>query len=273
MRADRLTQFLKMIYQPLGVDLFCTGKKFLIYNLVGRNIKSKYRRSILGLFWTLLTPISMTMMYYFVFKVVMQVRMPHHTLFILTGVLTWNFVGQSILESMEAIVTSVGLLSKVPIPIQTFPLAGTITNFVTFLLALPVLLGTALFSGVHLGSALIAFPFYILAILLMSYSFGLTLAIFYIRLRDLRHLMSIGLQLWMWATPVLYEAAMIPQKYKWTLYVNPFGWAFADIHGMWLRNQWPSLESAGSVGIWTLSSVVLCAAVHRFLSQGLVEQI
>jgi hypothetical protein len=81
--ADRLFALLSRV-RPFGIDVFCTSKKYLIYNMVGRNLKVKYRRSILGLFWTLAHPLSMTAIYYFVFKVVLKVQMPHYLVFMLS---------------------------------------------------------------------------------------------------------------------------------------------------------------------------------------------
>src|SRR3954453_19323172 len=95
-------------FRPLGIDFFCLGKKFLVYNMVSRNLKIKYRRSVLGVFWTLLSPIAMTVVYYFVFKVILQVRMPHYLVFILSGVLPWTFFSQSLSEGMESIAGSWG---------------------------------------------------------------------------------------------------------------------------------------------------------------------
>src|SRR5689334_7103760 len=106
-----LTFFLR----PLGVDLFCLGKKFLVFNLVSRNLKLKYRRSVLGVFWTLLSPIAMGMVYYFIFKVILKVQMPYYLAFILSGVLPWTFFNQTILEGLESVVGSWSIVTKVPI--------------------------------------------------------------------------------------------------------------------------------------------------------------
>lgn len=114
---------LNALLYPLGVDLFCFGKKFLVFNLVAKNLRTKYRRSILGILWTLAAPLSMAIVYYFVFKVVLQVKQPYYIVLILTGVLSWNFFGQTLVEGTDAILGSWGLLSKVPIPLPVFPLS------------------------------------------------------------------------------------------------------------------------------------------------------
>src|SRR4051794_1756265 len=94
------------VFQPFGIDLFCLGKKFLVFNLVSRNLKIKYHRSVLGLFWTLINPLAITLIFYFVFKVVLNVQIPHYLAFILSGMLPWSFFNQTMMEGMEAIVAN-----------------------------------------------------------------------------------------------------------------------------------------------------------------------
>jgi ABC-type polysaccharide/polyol phosphate export permease len=270
---DILFRPLRFFWQPFGADIFCFGKKFLVFNLVSRNLKIKYRRSILGLFWTLLTPMAMSAIYYFVFKVVLRVSIPHHLIFILSGVLVWNFISSTVLEGMESIAANVGLLTKVPVPVQVFPFVGALTNFSTLILATPVLIAATLFSAAPLTTAIFAFPVYAGLIFLMTYGISFTVGIFLIRLRDLRHIMGILMQIWFYASPVVYDESMIPEKYQWVMYLNPFGMAFADLHSIWVHGQWPSLSHFSVVVMWTTIIVLITALVHKYLSRGLIEQI
>src|SRR6202035_5870261 len=130
-----------------GIDIFCVSKKFLVFNLVGRNLKVKYRRSVLGVLWTLLSPLATVMIFYFVFKVILKVQIPHYMAFLVSGVLPWSFFSQTINEGMDSIVGNAGIAAKVPVPIQIFPLVGAITNFITLFLALPVILGISILTS------------------------------------------------------------------------------------------------------------------------------
>src|SRR5690349_10337533 len=125
----------KIFLFPLGVDLFCFSKKFLVFNLVSKNLKTKYHRSFLGIFWTLISPLSMGLVYFFAFKVVMKVQQPHYLALLLCGVLPWSFFSQTLGEGTESIVNSFGLLSKVPIPLPVFPFVGALTNLTTLMLS------------------------------------------------------------------------------------------------------------------------------------------
>jgi len=142
-----------LLIRPLGIDIFCLSKKFLVYNLVSRNLKVKYRRSVLGVLWTLAAPVAISVIYYFVFKVILKISIPHYPVFILAGVLFWNFFSMTVIESMESIVANWVIVTKIPIPLQVFPFSGAMTNLTTLLLALPVLWTVAAFSGVPITPA------------------------------------------------------------------------------------------------------------------------
>lgn len=261
------------LFRPLGVDLFCLGKKFLVYNLVSRNLKIKYHRSAIGLFWTFLSPLSSALVFYFVFKIVLNVGIPHYLAFILAGVLPWAFFNQTIFEGMESIIGNLGLISKVPIPTQVFPFVGALTNLVTLTLAIPIIIGAAVFSGVHLGSSLIFVPFYFLCLFFIAYGFSLCLAILLILFRDLRHVMGIVMQLWFYGTPIVYQETMIPAKYQWILSFNPIAYIFIDLHRIFVSGECPPLHNSLIAWGWAFFALFMATLVCKLLGNDLVERI
>ena len=266
-----IVHFFKSISLPFGIDIFCTQKKFLVFHLVSRNLKTKYRRSIFGVLWTLLSPLAMTAVYYFVFNVVMNVQIPFRLVFFMSGILFWNFISQSIMEGMDSLVGNVGLVTKVPVPLNVFPFVGTVTNMITLLFSMPVLLGVAILSGAPLSASIVLMPIYGLLLFLMVYSLSFCLGVMYVFLRDLKHLMGIIISIWFYASPVIYSDRMIPEKYKWILYVNPFGLFFSDIHLIWTEGGWPSLSHFVSFGSWSLFFVLAAIFFYKKFSKGLVE--
>lgn len=270
--VDQLFVLLAKV-RPFGIDVFCTGKKFLVYNMVGRNLKVKYRRSVLGLLWTLAHPLSMTAIYFFVFKIVLNVQMPHYLVFMLSGLLTWAFFASSVAEGMESLVGNIGLLTKIPIPIQVFPFVGTLTNLSTWVFSLPILVGASLISGTNLGWSLLSLPFFLLALFTMAYSLGVILSIAFVYFRDLKHILSLVLQAWFYATPVIYNADMIPVRYHWILFLNPVAKSFTAIHGLFVDGRWPTDGEWIMTGIWALVLMTTALFVHRRFSGGLIENL
>lgn len=257
----------------IGIEYFCLGKKFLIFNLVSRNLKIKYRRSILGVFWTLLSPLSMAVVYYFVFKVVLKVQMPNYLALVLSGVLPWAFFAQSTIEGMESIVNSQGLLSKVPVPPQIFPFVGVFTNLITLGLAVPIVFITAFWSGVDLGTSVVLLPLLFGCLFLITYGLSLILAHLFVFFRDLRHLMTLVMQIWFYGTPVIYDENMIPEKYSWILYANPLGTMFTSLHDVFARGVWPSREHLLALISWTLGITIAARLFQTQFSHEIVENL
>jgi ABC-type polysaccharide/polyol phosphate export permease len=266
-----LTTLAKLTERFLGFDAFCLNKKFLVYNLVNRNLKVKYRRSFLGFFWTILSPLGISAIYYFVFKVVMKVDRPHYLPFILCGVLPWTFFSQSLNEATESIVGNQGLISKIPVPIQAFPYVVSITNFSTLLFALPIIIGLALLSGVPLNWGMLGVFFYFFTLLVISYCLGAVLGVLYVYLRDLKHAIGLLLQIWFYATPIIYDKSMIPEKYKFLLLINPVGAVFVGIQEsvLGLNGNW--LHSAGVSLAWMLVSLLMLRFTFNHFRHGLPE--
>lgn len=207
-----------------------TRNKFIIYNLVTRNLKLRYRKSILGIFWTMLIPGMTAVVYYFVFQFVMRVSMPNYLFYLLLGLIPWTFISISISHGLESIVGNHSILNKVPLPIFIFPMSEVITAFLNLIFSIPVLLVVGLIMKVDVSVYWLTFPFYLLALFLSSYFISLILGVLYVYFRDLRHIVSILMQIWFYGTPIIYDVAMVPQKYKFLLYLNPVGMIFHGLH-------------------------------------------
>ena len=257
----------------LGFDAFCFNKKFLVFNLVDRNLKVKYRRSFLGFFWTILSPLAMSAIYYFVFKSILHIERPHYLPFILSGVLPWSFFAQSLSESTESIVANQALISKIPIPIHIFPYVVTLTNFSTLLFALPVIFVLAILSGVSVGLNMLWVLYFFAALLILGYSIGAVLSIFFVYLRDLRHAVTLLLQIWFYATPIIYDSSMIPQKYFWLLYLNPVGSIFEGIHESMMGTSGTLYMHVLASFLWCAFFLLILRITFSRLRTGLVERL
>lgn len=261
------------VLRPFGIDIFCTGKKFLVYNLVGRNLKIKYRRSILGLFWTLLSPLSLVGIYYFVFKVILKIDTPHYLAYLVSGILPWAFFSQTVVEGMESISGNANLISKIPVPLQVFSLVGTVTNFVTLILALPIMLGVSLLSGIDLSWSLIELPIFFGALGLVGYAVSLVLGLLFVYFHDLRHITGLIIQLWFYGTPVLYRVEMIPDQYHFMIFVNPIGAAVVSIHRILSDGGWPPLEYLAVSLLWACGSMLIALIVLKMTARDVAENL
>ncbi|MCM0605493.1 MAG: ABC transporter permease [Xanthomonadaceae bacterium] len=265
-----MVEFQMMLSQS---EFLCLNHRFLVSNLVNRNLKVKYRRSIAGILWTLLAPLSLAGLYFLVFRMILKVDQPFYMAFILSGVLPWNFISQSLVEGVDSLVGNWALISKVPVPVQVFPYVGTVTNFISLLIAIPVAIAASIISGAPVGVSLIALIPLLVCLFIIVYSIAMILGITYVILRDLKNAVGILIQFWFYATPVIYSEAMIPESFKWMIYVNPFGTFFASIHSILVRGEWPQAPHAIAILAWSAGLMLLASFLYGRYRRQVVEQI
>ena len=183
----------------------------LVALLVSRELKVRYKRSVLGLVWTMLNPLLLMAVYTVVFTTIMPAAMPDFSIFLLAGLLPWLFVSTAILQGMSAVLGNQDLIRKIRLPQAVFPLSVVGSNLVNFVLSVIPLLGVMLVIGHPLTPALFFLP--VAALVITCFAAGLTLVfasatVFY---RDVRHLTEVMLQILFYLSPVLFSPEQIGQ--------------------------------------------------------------
>lgn len=213
----------------------------LVGVLVAREVKARYRGSVLGFFWSLLNPLLMLAVYALVFQLLLPNRSPStspYALFLFCGLLPWGWLSSSITDAASSLLTHGALLRKILFPAEVLPAVAVLAQGVHFLLALPVLLG-ALVAGalgafgprVALGWPLLQVaPLLVLQALLLL-GIGLFLAALTVHFRDVRDLLQTALSVLFFATPILYTLNDLPKsRLTGLLSLNPFAPLFAGWH-------------------------------------------
>lgn len=229
----------------------------VIKNLVAQELKVKYRRSILGFFWSLLNPLLQLVVISLVFSLIF--RMQNFSLYVLSGVVPWSFFASSIDGCSMSLVSSEAMLRRQYFPKAVFPISFVLQNLVTFAMSLIVLL-TILgpIANLRLTPALLFLPVSFACIVAVTLGLGALAALVTAHFRDMRHLISVLLSAWFYLTPIIYpletpdEQGMIPHEYRWYFKLNPM---FAVIelfhrpiyHGVLPTNA--ELLTAGAVSI------------------------
>lgn len=254
-------------------ELFCLHRKNLLLNLVQRNFKVRFKGSALGYLWTLVIPASQVLVFYFVYQVVLKVPVPNYLAFAIVGILPWVFFSSTVNESLESLVSGHGLLTHMPMPLQAFPAASAFTNFLSFLVSWPILTGVLFLSGIQAQSIMLLAAPLSLLFFIFTYSLSFILAALYVLFRDLKYIFSIVLQLWMYFTPILYPAKMIPEKFRWTLYANPIAGYFVNLRDILLDGKMPDYTLLASFMLWTLVTTVIADILLRRVGPNLVEKL
>ena len=196
--------------------------KFLLYQLLIRDIKNKYRKSILGVFWSflepLLTMIVLTIIFYTIFK---GFGVENYPMYLLTGRLMFTFFSGGTSAAMRSIRGSAGILKTVYVPKYIYPLSTILSNFVTFLLSLVVLFLVMAATNAPFTIYIIFTCLPILALLLFTIGVGLIVGTVNVFFRDLEHLYGVFLTLLMYATPIFYPPQIVPESFRFIQDYNP----------------------------------------------------
>lgn len=252
-------------------EFFCLHRKFLLLNLVTRNIKLKYRKSYLGLFWTILAPAFSALIYFFVFRFVMKVQVPNYLTFILSGILAWGFFATTLSSGLESIVGNYGLVSKVPIPLNVFALNESITLFINFILSQPILILAMSITGAPFTINLLYLPLLYSLLFIQAYSLSLILSVLFVYFRDLRHLLALVLQMLFYMTPVVYNQDMIPKNLTVYTYLIPHFFIFEGIHLVASSGSAMASDHILASIVWTIvifaAAIILFAKKRNFLAE------
>jgi len=195
----------------------------LVVVLASRDVKVRYKQTALGISWALLQPLgSMAVFSVFFGKLA---KMPSdglpYPLFVLTALLPWTFFANAVTTSANSLVGSAHLLSKVYFPRLVIPIASIGAGLVDFAIGVLLLLAMLLAYGVPLSAMLLLAIPIVAVVLATALGVGTLLAALSARYRDFRYVVPFMVQLWMFVTPVVYPASLVPEGWRWLLYLNP----------------------------------------------------
>jgi len=217
--------------------------KHLLSELVMRDIKVKYKRSYLGILWTLLNPLLMMVVLTIVFSTMFSKNIENFPVYLLCGKIIFDFFSQSTNMAMGSIVGGSSLLKKVYIPKYVFPLSKTLFAFVNLLFSLLALFFVMIVTKVHFNATMLLLPFPLIYIFLFALGVGLILSTATVFFRDIMHLYGVVLTAWMYFTPLFYPVEFMAERYPWILRLNPLFHMIEMLRNIVLYNKIPTLRN------------------------------
>ena len=195
----------------------------LLYFLVWRDVKVRYKQATLGMAWIILQPLASMLIYTIIFGRLLNAPSDGipYPVFVYAGLLPWQYFANSLNRSSTNLVDNAHLITKVYFPRLIIPLSGVISSLVDFGIAFIVLLGLMLFYRIPPTPATLLLPVFILLAMITALGFGLWFSALNVRFRDIKHLIPFIIQIWMYLTPVVYSVTLIPERFRWVLALNP----------------------------------------------------
>jgi len=199
-----------------------TSHKYLLFQLIQREVKSRYKQSVIGYFWVILSPLAQMMVYTFVFSIVFKfpTEIPY-PLFLFAALLPWTLLQSTITTATNSLVSNDILLKKVSFPREIIPYSVIFAKIIDFVFSSIIFIAMMMLYKVSFSNTtLIFFPIFFIQIILMT-GISLMFSTFNLFYRDIQYLANLIMLIWMYLTPIVYPLSLVPNKFIWIYKLNP----------------------------------------------------
>lgn len=194
----------------------------MIFSLVRRDLRGRYKGSFLGFLWTFINPLMQLMVYTLVFSVIMRANIDKYYLYLFVALIPWMFFANSLAAGCSCVLDQQSMVTKIYFPREVLPIAHVTAGFINMLYCFVVVLAVVLLSGVHLSlAAFLWLPLIMLIEYALALGMCLLLSAVAVYFRDLVHITGIVVMAWQYLTPVMYAIDMVPENFKTLFYLNP----------------------------------------------------
>lgn len=252
----------------------------LLGTLTARELKARYRGSVLGFVWSLVNPLMLLGVYAFVFGLILPSRAEGtdpYAAFLICGLFPWIWVSSSLLEGTVSLSGNAGLIRKAVFPIELLPIVSVLSNLVHFLFALPIVAGALLVARMFdypvSGWAVVLIPAIIAIQLVMVSGMALGLAALNVHFKDVRDLVNNLLTFLFFLQPIIYPLGMIPERYQPVLFLNPFTPFSIAYQDTLFRGQAPEALVWGLMSVLALFSWMVGSWLFERLSETIAEAV
>jgi lipopolysaccharide transport system permease protein len=195
----------------------------LLYFLTWRDVKVRYKQTLMGVAWVVIQPLATMVIFTFVFNRIAHLEsgaIPY-PLFAYSGLLLWAFFAGAVSAGTNSLISNTSLVTKVYFPRAFIPAAAVGAGLVDFGVGALLMAGLAVYYGVHVTWALLLLPVFVALGAMLALAVGMLASALTVKYRDLRHALPFLLQFWMFASPVIYPSEAVPARWRWLLAVNP----------------------------------------------------
>ena len=240
----------------------------LLYNLVYRDLTVRYKRSVIGFFWTMLNPLLMMIIFVIIFAALFRFQIPHYETYFLSAFLPWTFFAQTTVQSMQSVNWNGALMKRVRVPKSIFTLATMISGLVNLMLSYVPLLLIMVVAGVPVRPAILFLPVSVAILAVFTYGVALMLTATSIYFVDVREMWGVLVTAIMYMNPIMYPISIVPQRYRSFVDKNPMMYMLQTIRDPVYNGQLPSMHDLTIAIISAVVAFFLGWAVFRRLSRG-----
>lgn len=245
----------------------------LLKSNVKKEIRGKYKGSFLGVLWSFVNPLLQVAVYAIVFPYIMRIQTDNYLIYLIIGIIPWTFFTTVINQGMITVRMNAGIIKKVYFPREILPISVALSGLINFLISCIIIVLFCIFGGVGITWHIIFLP--LIAILQFILTLGIVFALSAINIyiKDTEYIVTFLINMLFYATPILYEASLFPEKIRWILYLNPMTQVIDAYRNIFLYHQVPSLTGVLYLIIISLVLLFVGLLIFRKLEKGFAEEV
>ena len=246
----------------------------MIYSLVRKELRGRYKGSALGFLWTFINPLLQLLVYTFVFSIVMPNNIDKFYLYLFVGLIPWLFFSGSLTGGAACIINQKDMVKKIYFPREVMPIAYVTSNFVNMLLCFVVIFGVVIVSGVGIRPVTLLYLPIIFAVeYIMCLGGAMLTSALTVYFRDLEYILGIVTMAWMYLTPVVYSIEMVPERLRPFMNLNPMTPVIVAYRDILYSKQIPEIGTLANGFILGVVVLVVGYVVFQKLQRGFAEEL
>lgn len=245
----------------------------MMYNLVKKDLRTRYKGSVLGFLWTFINPLLQLIIYTIVFSLIMRCNVDQFYIYLFIALIPWIFFTTALQGGATSIIYGKDLIKKVYFPRAIIPLSVVNAAFMNMLFSMVIVFAALLISGIGLSIYIIFLP----VVMAIEYLFALGLALIFAALtvyfRDLEHILGIVIMGWFYLTPIVYTMDMVPEELRGYYKFNPMTDIMAVYREILYYKQMPQLETLLGILMWSIIFIIVGYVLFQKLQKHFVEEL
>lgn len=216
----------------------------MIFSLVKRDLKGRYKGSVLGFFWTFLNPLLQLAVYTLVFSTIMRMGIEDYYLFLFVALIPWIFFSTCLSGGAGCIMAQQDMVKKIYFPREVLPISYVVSQFINMLLSFIVVFVVLLFARYTINPlAILCLPVVMLVEFVLALGFTMVMSAVTVYLRDMEYILGIITMAWQFLTPIMYSIEMVPEKLRWVFRINPMTYVIEAYRDILYYGKVPQLET------------------------------
>lgn len=245
----------------------------LLKSNVQKEIRGKYKGSFLGVLWSFVNPLLMTLVYAIVFPFILRGAQPHYTTFIVVAIIPWTWFTYTIAQGTSTILVNGGIIKKVYFPRMILPISIVTSGLINFLISCLIIGIFLICSGVGFSWHLVLLPIIIVIQYILQLGLILMTSAINVFIRDAEYIITFIVSMVFYGTPILYSVDLFPAQYHWILHLNPMATLVESYRDVFFYHAIPNMRLLGIVGIVSIIVFFIGIIVFKKLEKGFAEEL